>query len=49
MVEEGDPLAWIHARARDDVDRLLPEVTAAFEIEQGRQSDDQLIRGKVAE
>ena len=48
-IEEGEPLAWIHAKARDDVDRLLPEVTAAFEIRQDRRSDDQMIRGRVAE
>ncbi len=48
-IEEGDPLAWIHARARDDFDRLLPDVMASFEIEQERKSNDQLIRGRVAD
>ena len=48
-VEKGDPLVWIHAKTRDDIDRLLPDVEGAFAIEQDRQSTERLIRGRVAE
>lgn len=48
-VEEGEPLAWIHARSRDQAKAVRARVLGAFQLGDARREPPALVRQRVDE
>ncbi|HEY8531642.1 MAG TPA: thymidine phosphorylase [Limnochorda sp.] len=49
LVEPGEPVAWIHARSREQAEAIRPRVLRAFRLGEARMTPPPLIRQRVAE